>query len=288
MLHSLAGGTGSGLGARLAEEIRDLYPQSPLATCSFAACPQGETVLQNYNSLLSLTSISSSSDFVGLFSNETLMQLVANNNDRTNSKTCATIAKMNEYAAKCLAGQILPVTQTRNHRQFDKFQLWDWITNVTPLPSMRYAGFASSNWDEKYQSWSDRTTTVCRCIFPMERPRITFTASIKFRGVQKPEFWESAGKIEERLKTRLMNPMFLSTTHSFLYGVCPKSQVKSIEICYNSNDVLELFEPVYKKAKLLFEKRAYLHWYERYAKDGVDQIFEEGFECIRRTIQEYL
>jgi cell division GTPase FtsZ len=43
LIHSLAGGTGSGLGSRIIEEIRDLYPKIPICTISIAACQSGET-----------------------------------------------------------------------------------------------------------------------------------------------------------------------------------------------------------------------------------------------------
>jgi hypothetical protein len=54
MLHSLAGGTGSGLGARVISEIRDWFPKEFITTASFAPFVTGETAVQSYNTLLSL------------------------------------------------------------------------------------------------------------------------------------------------------------------------------------------------------------------------------------------
>jgi len=54
MFHSLAGGTGSGLGSRLVEEYRDYFGSSYLATASIWPNPSGETPLQHYNCCFSL------------------------------------------------------------------------------------------------------------------------------------------------------------------------------------------------------------------------------------------
>nr|XP_033787772.1 tubulin delta chain-like isoform X2 [Geotrypetes seraphini] len=55
LLHSLCGGTGSGLGARLCETIRDEYPLGYILSVTVAPHQTGESPLQNYNSLLSLS-----------------------------------------------------------------------------------------------------------------------------------------------------------------------------------------------------------------------------------------
>lgn len=64
IIQSLAGGTGSGLGAHLVQKLRDDYPGSNIL--NFAVWPylNGEVVLQNYNVLLTLGSLIEDSDAV--------------------------------------------------------------------------------------------------------------------------------------------------------------------------------------------------------------------------------
>ena len=50
MMHSIAGGTGSGLGSRLMETFKDIYPKAKLVNVVVWPHPSGETPLQNYNS----------------------------------------------------------------------------------------------------------------------------------------------------------------------------------------------------------------------------------------------
>eukprot|EP01050_Picozoa_sp_SAG11_P048930 SAG11_NODE_26459_length_345_cov_0.609756_1_plen_59_part_10 len=46
LLHSLAGGTGSGLGSRLATELRERYPLNYRTTHTIAPFAHGESPLQ--------------------------------------------------------------------------------------------------------------------------------------------------------------------------------------------------------------------------------------------------
>ncbi|XP_043922006.1 tubulin delta chain-like [Protopterus annectens] len=55
MLHSLSGGTGSGLGAHLCEAVRDEYPLGHILSVSVSPYRTGECPLQHYNSLLCLS-----------------------------------------------------------------------------------------------------------------------------------------------------------------------------------------------------------------------------------------
>lgn len=58
LFHSLAGGTGSGLGSRIIEEYRDAYShQKYLFTVSIWPASSGETPLQQYNTCLSLSGL---------------------------------------------------------------------------------------------------------------------------------------------------------------------------------------------------------------------------------------
>lgn len=53
--HSIGGGTGSGLGSHIIEEIRTNYPLNHILSISIVPFATGESPLQNYNSLLTLT-----------------------------------------------------------------------------------------------------------------------------------------------------------------------------------------------------------------------------------------
>ncbi|CAN0002605.1 unnamed protein product, partial [Choristocarpus tenellus] len=74
IVHSLAGGTGSGLGSALLQALRDEYPSLYLINISVWALQAGETPLQHYNTALSLQHLQAFSDAVVYRSNDDLLQ----------------------------------------------------------------------------------------------------------------------------------------------------------------------------------------------------------------------
>eukprot|EP00002_Diphylleia_rotans_P021665 TRINITY_DN4222_c0_g1_i9.p1 TRINITY_DN4222_c0_g1~~TRINITY_DN4222_c0_g1_i9.p1 ORF type:complete len:496 (-),score=74.64 TRINITY_DN4222_c0_g1_i9:181-1668(-) len=121
--HSLAGGTGSGLGCRIVEELRKDYPRHYILSVAVAPFTKGETPLQNYNSLLSLTTLQRSADGILLFHNEELMRVLTKSKmfgRGTNPKGPLTtgpppasikvsLEDLNNYIALCLCGLFFPL-----------------------------------------------------------------------------------------------------------------------------------------------------------------------------------
>ena len=69
MLHSIAGGTGSGLGSYLLEKLNDRFPKKLIQT--YSDIPNNteisDVVVQPYNSMLSLKRLTTNADSVVLF-----------------------------------------------------------------------------------------------------------------------------------------------------------------------------------------------------------------------------
>lgn len=72
MLMSVAGGTGSGVGARLTEALRDVYPHVTLVNTVVWPYSSGEVIVQDYNSLLTTAHLQDSCDAVILLQNQQL------------------------------------------------------------------------------------------------------------------------------------------------------------------------------------------------------------------------
>eukprot|EP00904_Undaria_pinnatifida_P009271 jgi/Undpi1/5474/HiC_scaffold_2.g00753.m1 len=71
VLHSLAGGTGSGLGTYLTEALRDDLPSAFVLNAAVCAHSSGEVILQNYNTMFTLSKLAKCSDGVLVVENET-------------------------------------------------------------------------------------------------------------------------------------------------------------------------------------------------------------------------
>ena len=75
VVHSIAGGTGSGCGTRITEAISDEFTSSTRINIAVAPFHFGEVVVQHYNAILSLSKVSNSSHGVFTFENEVYHQM---------------------------------------------------------------------------------------------------------------------------------------------------------------------------------------------------------------------
>eukprot|EP01047_Picozoa_sp_COSAG01_P027846 COSAG01_NODE_1852_length_9061_cov_50.987949_3_plen_520_part_00 len=70
LLQSLAGGTGSGVGAYLTESLREQFPSTALINHVVWPYESGEVIVQHYNCLLTLATVAEAADAVIYFENE--------------------------------------------------------------------------------------------------------------------------------------------------------------------------------------------------------------------------
>lgn len=75
LFHSVAGGTGSGLGSNLLEIIADRYPKKFITTYSIFPTDQSEVVVQPYNTILTLRRLVEESDASIIFDNSAILNL---------------------------------------------------------------------------------------------------------------------------------------------------------------------------------------------------------------------
>lgn len=78
MLHSIAGGTGSGLGSFLLERLNDRFPKKLIQTYSvFPDMSNSHVVVHPYNSLLSMRRLTQNADSVVVLDNGALSRIAA-------------------------------------------------------------------------------------------------------------------------------------------------------------------------------------------------------------------
>ncbi|XP_065896655.1 tubulin delta chain-like [Dysidea avara] len=104
VMMSVAGGTGSGVGARVTEVLHDMYPNTTLLNQTVWPYSSGEVIVQGYNTLLTLSHLYKSSDAIMVLYNDQL------------HKTCSQLLKlkhisfgdMNNVASHGLASILQP------------------------------------------------------------------------------------------------------------------------------------------------------------------------------------
>ena len=149
LLHSIAGGTGSGLGSFLLERLNDKFPKKLVQTYSvFPNAQEGDVVVQPYNALLTLKRLANHADSVVVLDNGALARINADrlhlqmpSFDQTNQLVCAAVF----YARIRLAHNVFEVstvmaasTQTLRYPGYMNNDLVGIIASLIPTPRCHF------------------------------------------------------------------------------------------------------------------------------------------------------
>ncbi|KAK1944963.1 Tubulin delta chain [Phytophthora citrophthora] len=153
VMHSLGGGTGSGLGCRVLENLRDTYSKAYIVTASVApSYTRGDTPLQNYNAVLTLRCLQEVADAVIYKDNDDLLRtagywkaLVQERAGIDSAYQRVSLDEINSMVAADLAGLLFPVEtgEVDIARPFDFGQL---LHDVCPMPAVKMLDVRSGVW----------------------------------------------------------------------------------------------------------------------------------------------
>lgn len=257
ILNSIAGGTGSGLGSRILETIKQAHPK--LCTLTYLITPfqSGDTALQNYNSILSLAWNIEFSDMTTLFNNTQILSQFKQKN--------VSLSLINDKISFDINSIISPINKSR-------FDCWDHVYSLIPF---KYQPFVSINSisRSKSQSWND-------CDFDRFVGDV-YKSRMIVRGDSRSLYeWETS-IIFKKLTKRvgIMDVVYSMQSDS-------SSSSSSAVFCKNSNDVVKYLEYVVDKGEMLLESGAYLHWMRKYDTE-IDQVLRECFERVKCIINSY-
>jgi len=130
--HSIAGGTGSGMGSRLLEELNSQYPKKLIQT--YSVFPnQGETsdvVVQPYNSILTLKRLTLNADCVVVLDNTALNRIAVDRLKVTNPS----VAEINSLVSTVMAAS----TTTLRYPGYMNNDLIGLIASLIPTPRCHF------------------------------------------------------------------------------------------------------------------------------------------------------
>jgi tubulin beta len=130
-LHSLGGGTGSGLGSLLLGKLREEYPDRISSSWSILPSPKvSDTVVEPYNALLSFHQLVENSDLTFSIDNEALYDISV----RTLKIPAPTYADLNQTIARVMAG----VTTTLRFPGQLNSDLRKLAVNMVPFPRLHF------------------------------------------------------------------------------------------------------------------------------------------------------
>ncbi|KAJ1562510.1 hypothetical protein HK096_008648 [Nowakowskiella sp. JEL0078] len=334
MINSAAGGTGSGLGSRVAEMFKNVYQKKFLITTITRITPfsSGETALQHYNTVLSLSWETRYSDIIFLFENDVAMKCFKNAKKLEGHKDVEKISvnEMNQYIANCLSETILPIwnisgATTNSGTLLKSFNAWEWITDLVPIPQLKFIRSSSSNTRNinEYWSWEDHTSMLVKNMASLSNDgdfskKVTLASTLMIRGIEKDEFsWyfskkqkdssvlvntyslgdgtqfrKGSGFLNHKIKSKLGKEVTeLKTKISSSNG--HDYNKKSLTLIQNSNDIIPLLSTLSNKAETMLSSGAYLHWYERFwqisnsLNSEFEDVLQDSISSLRDVIDGY-
>ncbi|XP_061894280.1 tubulin beta-6 chain-like [Entelurus aequoreus] len=288
LVHSLGGGTGSGMGTLIINKIREEYPDRIMTSFSVMPSPKvSDTVVEPYNATLSVHQLLESTDMTFCIDNEALYDICF----RTLKLTTPTYGDLNHLVSMTMSGV---TTSLRFPGQLNA-DLRKLAVNMVPFPRLHFfmPGFAplTARGSQQY-----RALTVPELTQQMFDARNMMTACDPRRG----RYLTVAGIFRGRISTKEVDEQMLAIQrknsdyfvdwipHNVKVAVCdvpPRGLKLSSTFIGNNTAIQEIFRRVGDQFSLMFKRKAFLHWY---TGEGMDELeFTEAEGNLNDLVSEY-
>ncbi|XP_034233414.1 tubulin beta chain-like isoform X2 [Thrips palmi] len=288
MTHSLGGGTGSGMGTLLLAKIREEYPDRILNTFSIVPSPKvSDTVVEPYNSVLSVHQLVENTDETFCIDNEALYDIC----HRTLKLGCPSYADLNHLISAAMSGV---TTCLRFPGQLNA-DLRKLAVNMVPFPRLHFfmPGFVplTARGSQQYrnvtvpeltQQMFDSKNMMAACD-PRHGRYLTVAAVFRGRMSMK-EVDQQMLNVQNR-----NSPYFVEwIPNNVKTAVCdipPRGVRMSATFIGNTTAIQEIFKRIGEQFSAMFRRKAFLHWY---IGEGMDEAeFIEAESNMGDLIAEY-
>uniref|UniRef100_A0A0B6ZP25 Tubulin delta chain n=1 Tax=Arion vulgaris TaxID=1028688 RepID=A0A0B6ZP25_9EUPU len=303
-LLSLAGGTGSGVGAFVTESLRDEYPQSFILNQVVWPYNTGEVIVQNYNAILTLSHIYDTADALVVMENDALHKIcgqllgIKNISFRDINKVIAhklasvlqpSLSTDTAGTVPCDLGFLLEkLTSHPQHKLLTvknipqmsdtswEFSTYNWPSLVKNLRQMLIADAAMEegiNWDVKPAS---RTASGNTCF------NRSLSTMLILRG-QEVSTVDAAMFSDPSIYSSWMPAEMISSIARQPRMFC--NYEKTAALVSNSCASVRPLNHIMDKAWNMFSSRAYVHQYLRHGLTEED--FLDSFVSLEKIIASY-
>ncbi|KAH6625443.1 Tubulin/FtsZ, GTPase domain-containing protein [Boeremia exigua] len=298
MLHSIAGGTGSGLGSYMLERLNDRFPKKLIQTYSvFPNTQDGDIVVQPYNSLLSMRRLTQNADSVVVLDNGALSKIAADRLHVLNPS----FEQTNQLVSTVMSAS----TTTLRYPGYMHNDLVGIVASLIPTPRCHflmtaYTPFSGENVE---QAKTVRKTTVLDVMRRLLQPknRMVSTNPTKkscymsilniIQGEADPsDVHKSLMRIRERRLATFIpwGPASIQVALTKKSPYVQSSHRVSGLMLANHTGIATLFKRIVAQYNTLRKRNAFLESYKREApfKDGLGE-FDEAKEVVQGLIEEY-
>lgn len=298
LLHSIAGGTGSGLGSYILERMNDRFPKKIIQTYSvFPDTAIGDVVVNPYNSLLTLRRLTQNADSVVVLDNGALSRIAA---DRLHVQE-PSFQQTNQLVSTVMSAS----TTTLRYPGYMHNDLVGIIASLIPTPRCHFlmTSYTPFTGDNLEQAKTVRKTTVLDVMRRLLQPKnrmVSITPSKAscyisilniIQGEADPtDVHKSLLRIRERRLATFIpwGPASIQVALSKKSPYLPNTHRVSGLMLANHTSVATLFRRIVVQYGKMRQRNAYLEQYKKEApfSDGLGE-FDEAKEVVQGLIGEY-
>lgn len=298
LLHSVAGGTGSGLGSSLLEAISDRYPKKFLTTYSVFPSDESEVVIQPYNTILTLRRLSENSDASIVFDNNALLNLT--------SKVFRDPYTSYLHTNQLISAAMSSITNSLRFPSYMYNSLPSIFSTLVPTPDLHFIipGFTPFTSDYVTAGKELKNNTAYDVLLDLfdgssslvsrstDNPTYYNVYCSLIGAVERSDVLRATSKAQQRLN---FAPWSFSSVHvnvgrrsPYLAAQTHHNYVNGL-ILANTSSVVSLFNGACKTFDKIFSKGAFLNAFKdgKMFQNGWDE-FVESRQVVQNLMEEYL
>mmetsp|Transcript_54489 Transcript_54489/g.116402 ORF Transcript_54489/g.116402 Transcript_54489/m.116402 type:complete len:465 (-) Transcript_54489:84-1478(-) len=297
LIHSIAGGTGSGVGSYLLENLNDRYPKKLIQTYSVFPMLSAETsdvVVQPYNSVLTLKRLTLNADCVVVLDN-TALNRIATDRLKLNNPT---FAQINSLVSTVMAAS----TTTLRYPGYMNNDLIGMLASLIPTPRCHFlmTGYTPLTLDS--QTTTIRKTTVLDVMRRLLHTKNIMVSCSTRKGVyisilniiqgevDPTQVHKSLQRIRERKLAKFINwgPASIQVALSRQSPYVQHAHKVNGLMMANHTAICQLFDRSIKQYDKLRSKNAFLENYrqEPMFEKNLDE-FDDAKEVLASLSEEY-
>ena len=288
LIHSLGGGTGSGLGTNLLSKLREEYPDRMLATWSVLPSPKvSDTVVEPYNATLSFHQLVENADLSFCLDNQALYD-ICQRTLRTESPRYDDLNTLISYAMSGCSttlrfpGQLNSDLRKLGVNMIPFPRLHFFTCGYAPLVASSLQSYQALNVPQLVQQGFSPHNNMA-AIDPRSGKYLTVAAI--FRGKVSSEEVESEMHKVQLKSTGGFVEWIPQNVLTSLCNVPPPKLKLSATFIGNTTSIQELFKRTHSQFGAMFRRKAFLHWY---TGEGMDEMeFTEAESNLADLISEY-
>ncbi|KZW04439.1 gamma tubulin [Exidia glandulosa HHB12029] len=295
LMHSIAGGTGSGLGSYLLERLNDRFPKKLIQTYSvFPNHQESDVVVQPYNSLLTLKRLTNNADSVVVLDNAALARIAA---DRLHVQD-PSFDQTNQLVSTVMAAS----TQPMRFPGYMNTDLVSILSSLIPTPRCHFlmTSYTPFTGDQIDKAKSVRKTSVLDVMRRLLQPKNRMVSTVPSKSacyisllniiqgdVDFTDVHQSLLRIRDRQLVNFIpwgpaSPYVIPTRNSPY--IQTSHRVSGLMLA-NHTSIASLFHRMLDQYDRLRKRSAFLEQYKK------EKIFADGleeFDDSRATVDELL